>query len=692
MKSDFYCYLDGFNLITIILPNKFLNGDKHFSLKTLNYDIPLTIIKIESLETETKYSCNINESIALNETYYVVDENSNISILRVGKIVRTEMFDLMYEYDKHDLGVTYYKEKTIFKLWSPVAKEIELELVNENGDKEFIDLSYGKKGLWEVTINGDLEGKMYRYHIRVNEMFKTITDPYGISSNANGKYNYIVDKTKFRKFLYKKPLFSGRNVDAIIYEAMIRDLTSSKSSKAVNKGKFRGLLEGHQNEGIDYIKSLGVTHLQLLPIFDFEGVDETEPDKLYNWGYNPSQYNVVEGSYSLKPNDPYERINELIELIDELHKNNIRVSMDVVYNHVYKIETFPFDALVPGYFFRYDEYGLKTTSSGCGNDLATEKVMVSHFIIQSIKHWLETFQISAFRFDLMGLNDIELITKVEIVTKRYDPKSFIYGEGWNIKTTLDREKRAIIDNSQYLPNVAFFNDAFRDKIKGGTFSKEVGFSLGNDLPNKELYYLFTGSALDNYKFYSPGQSINYVECHDNHTFYDRAKVLVKNITEEEIKDYARLALSLTILSQGIPFIHSGQEFLRSKKGVENSYKSNDEINQIDWDLRDRHLDLVETTKALIEIRKEHKVFRLSSKAEIKNQIKINYNNSKTKEFSITNLTKEFVIYFKNDYVNEELAPKGSYKLYFDGIKKVLMNKENILANRPGCYIFIKERV
>ncbi len=693
MKSDFYCYLDGFNLITIILPNKFLNGNKSFSLKALNYNIPLTIVKIEALGNETKYSCEINETISLNETYNVIDEDNNISLLRIGKVVRTEMFDLMYEYDKHDLGVTYTKEKTVFKLWSPVAKEIELELINSNNMKQIVDLKYSGKGLWEAILHENLEGAKYRYHVRVNELFKTITDPYAISSTANGKYNYVVDKNKFRKFKHKKPDFSGKNVDAIIYEAMIRDLTMSGTSKALNKGKFKGLLEKHENEGIEYIKTLGVTHLQLLPIFDFEGVDELNQTKLYNWGYNPSQYNVVEGSYSIDPEDPYLRINELIELIDYLHESGLRVSMDVVFNHVYNINTFPFNDLVPGYFYRYDNNGMKTSSSGCGNDLASEKIMVNHFIIQSIKYWLETFQISAFRFDLMGLNDIELITKVEIITKRYDEACFIYGEGWNMESILPPKQRANMSNAKLLPNVAFFNDTFRDKIKGGTFSKELGYSLGGNLNKTDLYYLFTGSSLDNFKFYSPSQSINYVECHDNHTFYDRAKILNKNLTATEIIDYARLALSFTILSQGIPFIHLGQEFLRSKNGVENSYKSSDLINAVNWDLKEQNSSLIETVKTLIKIRKEYRVFRLTSNAEIKKHIKSGSNRIefKTVEFLLTDLTKEFVVYFKNDYEDELLAPKEDYNLYFDGISLVNSKASGIVANRPGCYIFIKER-
>lgn len=693
MKNNFYSYLDGFNLITIILPKKLNNESKSFTLKGLNYLILLTIISVEELHNEIKYSCEINDNIILNESYNVVDELNNISFLRVGKIVRTSMFDMMFEYDKHDLGITYFKDKTIFKLWSPVAKEIELELISTNGIKQFIDMTYNGNGIWQKTVYNDLEKAKYRYNVRVNELFKTITDPYGISSTANGEYNYVIDLNKLRKFKHKKPEFSGKNVDAIIYEASIRDLTMSKTSKAVNKGTFKGLLENHKNEGIDYIKSLGVTHLQLLPIFDFEGVDELNPYKLYNWGYNPSQYNVVEGSYSTDPNDPYKRINELIELIDLIHKNGLRVSMDVVYNHVYNIKTFPFNDLVPGYFYRYDKDGIKTSASGCGNDLATEKAMVHHFVLQSIKYWLETFKISSFRFDLMGLNDIELITKVDLTSKRIDPVSFIYGEGWNISTVLKEELRANMNNAKLLPSIAFFNDSFRDIIKGGTFSKEKGFSLGGTVNKSEIYYLFTGSSLDNYKFKSPTQTINYLECHDNHTFYDRAKLLVKNLTDKQVIDYAKLGLAFTILSQGIPFIHSGQEFLRTKNGVENSYKSPDSINEVNWDLKEEHLEIVETLKTLINIRKTFKVFRLDSNAKIKKQIKAipNLLEKNTVEFSLTDLTHYLHVYFKNDYNDELLSPKDNYKLYFDSTKIIEEELESIVVNKPGCYIFIKER-
>ncbi len=693
MKNDFFSYLDGFNQITIIVPNAINQDNKTFQLEAENFSTDLKVLEIIPIGRETKYLVEVNETIFLNQSYIVVDEFKNRSFLRIGKVVRTEMFEMMYEYDNEDLGVTYSKTKTTFKLWSPVAKEIEIELVRKDGSRQFMDLLYQTSGLWQLVVHDDLEGTKYRYRVRVNEHFKTITDPYAISSTANGEYNFVVDPKKFLKFKHPKPEFSGKPVDAIIYEASIRDLTMSPSSKTINKGKFKGLLENHQNEGLDYISLLGITHLQLLPIFDFEGVDELNIAKSYNWGYNPSQYNVVEGSFSTNPEDPYLRINELIELIDFIHQKKMRVSMDVVYNHVYNMKTFPFESLVPGYFFRFDERGIKTSVSGCGNDIASERAMVRNFIIQSIKYWMKTFNISAFRFDLMGLHDLETMNKIDREAKLIDPDVIIYGEGWNMPTTVAENLRSNMSNASLMPNISFFNDRFRELIKGGTFTKFIGYSIGGNVKRSELYYLFTGSSIDSYLFINPNQSINYLECHDNHTFYDRTKILKKDLTEGEIKDYARLGLSFVLLSQGVPFIHAGQSFLRTKKGVENSYKSSDTINAIDWQLKEKHRDLIETVKALISLRKDYKVFRLYTNAAIKNQIRIaeEAKYDKTLHLLLNDLNKTLSLYFKNDYLPELLSPGKGYRLLFDSITRLDDNTvEELFVDKPGAYIFVKE--
>ncbi|HKL61128.1 MAG TPA: type I pullulanase [Acholeplasma sp.] len=693
MKSDFFSYLDGFNIITILVPNQMDHTKKSFTIESEFQKIALNIKEIESIGHEIKYICEINETISLNTDYTVFDEKRNLSYLRVGRIVRTELFEMMFEYYGDDLGFTYDDEKTVFKVWSPVAKELELELIDTAGIRQFIDFTYDAFGVWSVSVFGNLDGFKYRYRVRVNESFKTTKDPYAMASNANGEYNYVVDETKFYEFKHQKPNFSGKKSDAFIYEMHVRDMTISETSKAINKGLYDGLTENLDNEGLNHVKDLGITHVQLLPVYDFEGTDEVQKDKFYNWGYNPSQYNVVEGWFSKKPDDPYERINELRALVDHIHDKGMRVNMDVVYNHVFDMTTFPFETLVPGYYFRFDQHGMRTEVSGCGNDLASEKIMVQRFILNSIKHWMTYFGISGFRFDLMGLLDIETMNKVNQLVLSIDDKGFVYGEGWMMENTLPNKLRSHMGNHQFMPQISHFNDQFRDKIKGGTFSNTPGFALGGKISPSDLFYLFSGSAVDKFLFFNPTQSINYVECHDNHTFSDFARMVRSDLDETQIKDYAGLALGLVILSAGIPFIHAGQEFLRNKKGVENSYKSSDSINQIDWTLREKHIDLVHLTKDLIELRKKHKVFRFSQVSSIKQYIRLIESNplTKTAEFKLSSFDGTFRVFFKNDY-NEELLKVGpGYKTIFDGKQTVNDSANNFLAKKPGTYIFLKEK-
>lgn len=692
MKSDFFSYLDGFNQVTIIIPGQFDHSKKSFTLESEYQKIQLTIKEVESLGHEIKFICEIDESISLNTDYMVFDEKRNQSFLRTGKIVRTELFEMMFEYTGDDLGFTYTEDKTIFKVWSPVAKEIELELIDLAGIRQFIDFTYEAFGVWVVEVFGNLDTFKYRYRVRVNESFKTTKDPYAIASNANGEYNYVVDKNKFYQFTNQKPHFSGKKTDAVIYEMHVRDFTISKTSKAINKGLFDGLREDLKDEGLNHVKDLGITHVQLLPVYDFEGTDEVHKDLEYNWGYNPSQYNVVEGWYSKDPDSPYERINELRMLVDHIHGLGMRVNMDVVYNHVYDMLTFPFETLVPGYYYRFDQRGMRTEVSGCGNDLATERVMMQKFILHSVKHWMNTYGISGFRFDLMGLLDIETMNKVAQLVSSIDDKGFVYGEGWIMENTLPNRLRSHMANHQYMPQISHFNDQFRDKIKGGTFTNAPGFALGGKISSSDLFYLFTGSSLDKFLFFNPTQTINYIECHDNHTFYDRAKVLRPDLTEEQIKDYAALGLAFVILSSGVPFIHAGQEFLRSKKGVENSYKSPDEINEIDWTLREKNIDVVNMTKDLISLRKKYKVFRFQQVSAIKQFIRFVETNptTKTAEFRLNSFDGTFRVFFKNDYQDELLKVGVGYQTIFNGRRLVTENSDNYLVNKPGVYIFLKE--
>jgi pullulanase len=700
MKEQFYSYLDGFNRVTVIYPKEHLSNVNLKKFYVLDEDtkIELTIKETIDLGREIKFICSLPESLSLNIEYTIVDEKQKRSSLRIGSIVRSDLFEMLYSYNKNDLGATYSKESTTFKVWSPTAKELELEIISPDGQHEYHDLISMPRGVWALTLPGDLDSYKYRYHVRINADFQTTTDPYGIASDANGKYNFVINPEKLYKFKYPKPEFSGFPVDAIIYELHVRDFTIDESINNPLRGKFLGLLEKCTTPegnltGLEYIKSLGVTHIQLQPIYDFGSVDELDPERLYNWGYDPVQYNVPEGWYSSNPNDPYTRINELRQLIDEIHHAGMRVIMDVVYNHVYDAITFPFNILVPGYFYRYDERGIITNVSGCGNDVASEKKMCSKFILDSVRYWMNSYNLDGFRFDLMGLLDVETITNALMIVKSADPAGMVYGEGWNMPSNIPEEMRANMNNYNLMPEVGFFNDQFRDKLKGSQWTKSLGFTSGGKTSYLDLLYLVTGSCIDNYLFSSPNQSINYVECHDNFTYFDFLSEAAPNMPIEQKKDYMALALSMVLVSQGVPFIHAGQEFFRTKNGVENSYKSSDEINTVYWERADENWEYVEMVRDLISIRNDYNIFRQDRKSIIKDRFKLSNRVNDSNSLCISGKCVDGVFYviFKNNYEFEYFDFDTTMTLLFDGRRRVSTVCESVNVNKPGVYILLKGR-
>jgi len=700
MKEQFYSYLDGFNRITVIYPKEHLSNIslKHFYVIIEDNLVELSIKETIDLGREVKFVCSLPDSLSLNIEYTIVDEKRKRSSLRIGSIVRTDLFEMLYSYNKNDLGVTYSKEATTFRVWSPTAKEMEIEVISPDGKPNYYDLTSMPRGIWTITIPQDLEGYKYRYHVRINSAFETTLDPYAVSSDANAQYNYVIDPSKLYKFKYPKPEFSGKPVDAIIYELHIRDFTIDDAIDNPKRGKFLGLLEncktpnGHET-GLEYIKKLGVTHIQLQPIYDFGSVDEKDPDKKYNWGYDPVQYNVPEGWYSSNPDDPYARINELRQLIDEIHHAGMRVIMDVVYNHVYNVDTFPFNILVPGYFYRYDHRGIITSVSGCGNDIASEKKMASKFIQDSIRYWMKDYNLDGFRFDLMGLLDVETINNALMIVKNADPNGIIYGEGWDMPSGLPDFMRANMNNYRLMPEVGFFNDRFRDKMKGSQWNKYLGFTSGGKVSYSDVLYLVTGSSMDDYLFDSPNQSINYVECHDNFTYADFLNNCAPNMPEEIKKDYMAFAICTVLVSQGVPFIHSGQEFFRTKQGVENSYKSPDSINKIDWNLADKNWEYVEMVRDLIAIRNEYNIFSQDRKSIIKDRFKVSTKSSNDNSICIAGkgVDETFYVIFKNNYEYEYYDFQAVMTMIFDSRKQCKMMCESIVVDKPGVYILVKGR-
>lgn len=688
MLEKMKAYIDSFEEITILVDKDIVGDKKQFYLLDKQKKIKLDILRVLEEYAFFKYIVKNIPSLMLHKEYYIVDNDKNKCLLRSGSIIREKKFDEIFQYDG-PLGVEYHKEMSVFRVWTPVAKEVEVEFYH-NDEKLRFPFRYTARGLWECCVDGDLEGYGYLLFVRVFEEFKCIRDPYALSSAANGKYNYIIDLNKLYKMKYPKPEFSGRYTDAVIYEASVRDFTYCLKDKY--QGTFLGMTENNPTKkgeptGIAYIASLGITHLQLLPIFDFGGVDDVKKNSKYNWGYNPEQYFVPCGWYSVNPEDPYSRINELLELVDTCHKYGIRVNMDVVFNHVYKYEEFAFDHLVPGYNYRIGADGMMSNASFCGNDFASERYMCSKFICDALDYYANVFHISGFRFDLMGLLDIRTLKNAYTRLKKIEPNIMVYGEGWNMNNPLPDEERPHMFNHLKIPQYAFFNDRFRDFVRGSQSSRIPGYAFGGGKGLFDLSHIVLGSCLDYFKFKEPTQSVNYVECHDNYTFYDYGKTYL-GTEEPKIKDAARLALSIVLISQGIPFIHAGEEFLRTKQGVENSYNTKDAVNKIDYARRDKYSDMVQMVRDLIEIRKKHDCLRFSTAEEIKRYVHPLEGLMDFHTFAYLLEGKGYNLYIviKNDTQPREVE-LGNDILIFNGKCGCEIKLDKFVLDTPGVYVF-----
>lgn len=626
-------YLDKMDFVTILLSKEGSpanNGPFFLREKNMNKRIKLATIKMEELKTDIKYSCQLPTQLDLSKKYVLLTENGDQTELLIGSVMRTNEFDLAFYYEGDDLGALYDKEETAFKVWAPTASNVTLKLYNTKGfAQQHIEMIRGEKGVWFTIQAGDLEGYYYRYNVCVNNSWREAVDPYVKATSANGEYGVVIDleKTKVThqsSFLPPCPSLT----DAIIYETHIRDFSIHPKSGVKHKGKYKAFCEegtrGPNNSKtcLDYIVDLGITHLELLPFNDFGGVDETSQEDQYNWGYNPVHYNVPEGSYATNPYDPYVRIIETKEMIEALHRKGIRVMMDVVYNHVYIRELSSFRKIVPGYFFRYNEMGLPSNGTGVGNDIASERLMVRKFILDSIQYWIKEYNVDGFRFDLMGILDIDTMNAIRVMIDKINPTILLIGEGWNLNTPIPDTQKATIMNADKMPRIAHFNDIFRDTVKGSIFNlQEKGFISGNDKKKEPLRELLAGSITltvgTKGMFESPTQTVNYVECHDNHTLWDKLQLTNPEESEEIRKRRESLAIAMVLFSQGIPFLHSGIEFFRTKYGEGNSYNLPDDINQLDWIRKSMYEDHISFVRTLISIRKSHPAFRFTTLEQIK---------------------------------------------------------------------------
>lgn len=699
------------NKITILLPNDYYGGvSTFFSIIDHKGISPLQIVDRILLKDAVKYICLTVKEQLVGKQHWIIDEHNGKTDLQIGAVIRTEAFDQAFFYNE-DLGCTYHKSKSSFRLWAPTATNVQLKLFkNEVGKVEIHHMERKQQGVWQLTVHKDLEKFNYTYLVCVNLEWREAVDPYAVSVSMNGKHGIIIDLDKTKTFKPPLPLLE-HPTDAIIYETHIRDFTIHSNSGITRKGTYLGAAELNTigadgtSTGLSYVKELGVTHIELLPVHDFAGVDKGGTKKDYNWGYNPLHFNAPEGSYSTNPADPYSRITELKTMIQAIHSVGLRVIFDVVYNHVYIHEQSTFEKIVPGYYFRYDEFGMPSNGTGVGNDFASERLMARKFILDSVTYWLKEYNIDGFRFDLMGILDINTMNQVRQITESIDSSVIIIGEGWDLQTPIPQTQKANIRNQKRLPSIGQFNDWFRDTIKGSTFNLyDKGYALGNEHYYDAAKQVIAGSIdfeKNSALFSSPIQSVNYVESHDNHTLWDKLSVCSPIVTGNNMQRYHRLATVIVLLSQGIPFLHSGQEFFRTKFGVGDSYRSPDEVNQLNWERKSQFIENVDYIKGVISIRKAHRAFRLYSPKLIYQHMKflplekpiIGYLLDQVGQLGNWN---RIAVFFNPTNCNHLIhLPEGVWHVIADdkqaGINKIREIRENIITLMPiSTYVLVSD--
>lgn len=531
----------------------------------------------------------------------------------------------------------YTPEATHFTLWAPTADEVRLMLFDagEGGHAyETISMIPDTEGTWTAKVEKDLLGKFYTFNVKINERW--LGDTPGINAKAvgvNGKRAAILDMRTTDPEGWaddKRPALASP-ADAVIYEMHHRDFSVDPSSGIRNKGKYLALTEEgtlspeQLATGIDHLKELGVTHVHILPSYDYASVDETKLDEnRYNWGYDPQNYNVPDGSYSTDPYDPAVRIREFKQMVQALHKAGIRVVLDVVYNHTFNTTESNFERTVPGYFYRQMPDGSFADGSACGNETASNRPMMRKYMKESVLYWLNEYHLDGFRFDLMGIHDIATMNEIRKAVTAVDPSIIIYGEGWAAKAPqMPEDSLAMKANIYRMPGIAAFSDEMRDALRGPFNDNRQGaFLAGIPGGEESIKFGIVGAVKHpqvdndsvNYSKASwaeqPTQMISYVSCHDDMCLVDRLKASVPGITPQELARLDKLAQTAVFTSQGIPFIYAGEEVMRDKKGVHNSYNSPDSINAIDWKRKAEHADVFAYYKGLIQLRKNHPAFRM----------------------------------------------------------------------------------
>ena len=696
-----------------------------FTAPATSYRILADNISVKDGTSNSKsFTVDLDTNADLTKVYTVEADFNGVTktaAITFDGIYDTKEFEQAFYYDGN-LGADYTKEKTTFTVWAPTQVKIELAIYNTgspakdwsgNTIKDGTDTPTNvyqmvkkEKGVFEYTVEGDLVNKYYTYRVYQgsSSVYKEIVDPYAKSTGINGLRGMIIDFSSANpeKWEYNSRPNQGRSLnEAIVYELHVRDLTSSKTwnGSDANRGKFLGLVEENTTytannttvtTGFDHIKELGVTDVQLLPIYDHGVIDETRlndptyQQKVFNWGYMPENYNALEGSYSSNPYDGLARVKEFKSAVQKFNQNDIGVIMDVVFNHTGKTADSNFNILVPGYYHRKNGDSF-SNGSGCGNETASERIMMRKFMIDSCVFWAKEYNLSGFRFDLMALHDYETMNLIAEELRKIDPSIIVYGEPWNGGSTpLPQSQDAGKTNIKNMQYVGAFNDESRDAIKGSVFNANEGAWLqgktSQETVNKIKYGIVGGSSHSQVNFNgwhkTPINMVNYVSAHDNNTLWDKLTLTKVNKIDAR-KAMQKQANAIVLTSQGLSFLHAGVEIARSKplsSGFDhNSYESPDSVNQIDWSRKVTYFDIFEYYKAYINLKKNHSAFNLSTVAEVQQKISfIETNNLNTIAYTIKD---------ENDTYKEILVVhngKGINTMKLEG-------KWQVLGNHTGLF-------
>jgi len=599
-----------------------------------------------------------------------------------------------YYYQGNDLGATWTSKYTTFKLWAPTAINVYLRLYEDYKTEKYkeFEMESQSKGIWYLKINGDLKGKYYVYEVWLASNSITdstirknvVPDPYSKATNANSQRTLIFDPKETNPSGWDKDNYVKlkNQEDAIIYETHVRDFTIDKTSGVLDayKGKYLGFTQtgtkgpNGVKTGIDHLKELGITHVHLLPTYDFGSVEEMQSKNQYNWGYDPVLYQNIEGSYATSPNG-ITRIKEYKQMVMALHNANIGLIQDVVFNHTFKVGEKDalsiFDKIVPGYFYRIDNDGNYSNGTGCGNEIASERPMVRKYIIDTLKYLTKEYHIDGFRFDLMAAIDKVTMAQAQNEIRKINPSAVIYGEGWLAGATiLDSKLRMEIGSkNQAGLNIGLFNDRIREAIRGGLDNESKGFMQGNY--NNRIEDLKKGikGGIDEFAT-DPAECINYVSAHDNLTLWDKLQKSVPN-EDDKVKDrMGRLANAIVLTSQGIPFLHGGVEFNRTKNMNQNSYNAGDKDNAYNWGLKSKWTDTFNYYKGLIELRKAHPAFRMTTASDIQKYLSFIQTPAGTVGYTINypeDIWKEIiVIYNSTKYAKKISLPSGNWVVVANG--------------------------